>query len=147
VTGRSALVGVGLVVAGALAAGCAAKTTGTAPPLKAPSPRAVKDAPPRSSPPAPPAAEPPPATAVLSPQMTPADETRLRQLATARIEDTERIVQRIDQRKLDADQRQTFSTVQTFLVKARDALGANDVQGAYNLADKARVLAGDLARR
>lgn len=42
---------------------------------------------------------------------------------------------------------QTLSTVHSFLAKAREALSVNDFQRAVNLADKARILADELARR
>jgi hypothetical protein len=84
---------------------------------------------------------------VLSRQLSATEETRLRQLATKHIEDTERIVQQVDRERLTANQKETFSTVQTFLARAREALVANDVEAAYNLADKARVLTDELGRR
>lgn len=89
----------------------------------------------------------PPPPSVLSPQVSPAEEGRLRELAATRIGDAEQLLGRVDQRKLGPDQQQTLSTVHSFLAKAREALSVNDFQRAVNLADKARILADELARR
>lgn len=112
----------------------------------APRPRPATEAPPpvKEGPPPADAAAPP---AVLSPQLSAAEEHRFRQLATKRIEDTERIVQRVDRERLTANQKETLATIQTFLARARGALVANNVEAASNLADKARVLADELGPR
>ncbi len=101
--------------------------------------------PPRSSPlPLPPPPPPPPKPQVLSPQLE--DEQRVQREAQSRIDGTERLVGRIDQRKLAGDQRQNFLTIQSFLAKAKEALSARDIQRAFTLADKAHVLAEELSR-
>jgi hypothetical protein len=91
--------------------------------------------------------EPPPPPPVLSPQVGKREEDRLRQDATARIERAEQIVQQIDQKKLAREQQDTFSTVQSFLSKAKEAISSSDFERAYNLADKAKLLAEELIKR
>ncbi|HSB72787.1 MAG TPA: hypothetical protein VLH58_06160 [Candidatus Methylomirabilis sp.] len=66
--------------------------------------------------------------------------------STARIQKAEEIINQIDQRKLTKDQRDTFSTIQSFLVNAREALSGQDFLRASNLADKAQVLAEQLSK-
>jgi hypothetical protein len=83
---------------------------------------------------------------VLAPQVSPTEQNRLRVLATTRIDGTEQILRRVDASKLGPDQQQTLGTAQSFLAKAREALAANDYERAFNLADKAQVIATDLAR-
>ncbi len=93
-------------------------------------------------PPTAPAAVPP----VLAPQLGRQPDERLRQEAEARIDGAERSMNRIDRRRLAEDQHETLVTIQDFLVKARQAVLAKDFSRAFNLADKAKVLADDLAR-
>lgn len=99
--------------------------------------------------PAPPKAIPPPAPsrppAVLSPQAPPEEERRLVRLANENIASAEQLLKQIDNRRLSAEQQDTAQTVRSFITKARDALGTNDVARASMLADKARVLADELA--
>jgi hypothetical protein len=118
----------GLVVA--LVAGC---TTAT-PPARPPAPRAV----PPPAPPRPPA--------VLSPQAPPEEERRLTRLTNETLASTERLLEQIDGHPLSAEQRDREQTIRSFVAKAREALGASDVARASTLADKARVLAEELAR-
>ena len=66
--------------------------------------------------------------------------------AQRRIDRTERLVKQIDQRRLLGDQHQNLLTVQSFLVKAREALSEKDVQRALTLADKAFLLAEELVK-
>ncbi len=103
---------------------------------------------PAPSPPPPPAARPAPKPPppVLSPQVGEREEDRLKQAVTLRIEGTEQIVRQIDQAKLARDQQEMFLTIQSFIAKAKEAMSAKDFQRAYNLADKAQVLADELAR-
>ncbi len=117
-----------------------------APPLTSSPPRA---APPRPStpPPAPPpvpADTPPP---VLSPVLSAVDEQRLRAEAQQRIDGAEQRLRQIDQAKLASSQQDSLQTVQSFLDKAREALQTQDVQRAFTLADKAYLLADELAKR
>lgn len=116
------------------------------PPLTSSPPRA---APPRPSTPAPasppvPAGTPPP---VLSPVLSAVDEQRLRAEAQQRIDGAEQRLRQVDKAKLASSQQDSLQTVQSFLDKAREALLAQDVQRAFTLADKAYLLADDLAKR
>jgi len=71
---------------------------------------------------------------------------RLTREARGRIEDTEKVVSRIDPGRLARAQQETLATIEDFLAKARAALTARDVQRALTLADKALALAHDLSR-
>jgi hypothetical protein len=84
---------------------------------------------------------------VLSPQVGPEDEDRLKRESTARIQKTEEIIVRIDEKKLSKEQQDTFSTIQSFLVNAKEAVVAKDFLRAFNLADKAQILTEDLFRK
>jgi hypothetical protein len=119
-----------LGLAAALVAGCASP------------PPAARPAPPKTVPtPAPP--RPP---AVLSPHATPEEERRLTGLTNENIASAEQLLKRLDGRRLSTEQRDTAQTVRSFIAKAREALAANDLGRASTLADKARVLADELAR-
>ena len=98
--------------------------------------------------PSPPAATPPavPPPRILGQQVSSEDEKRIQGDAQRRIDRTERLVKQIDQRRLIGDQHQNLLTVQSFLVKAREALSEKDVQRALTLADKAFLLAEELAK-
>ena len=93
-----------------------------------------------------PAAPPAPAPRVLGQQVSSEDEKRIQGDAQRRIDRTERLVKQIDQRRLIGDQHQNLLTVQSFLVKAREALSEKDVQRALTLADKAFLLAEELVK-
>src|SRR5262249_31597553 len=122
----------------------AAPAPPTAPPSTAPAaPGAPLPAPPRtagipreSSTPAP----------VLAPQASAEEELRIKTQAERRIEGTEKLVQKIDPARLAREQRENYSTIQSFLAKAREALSARDVQRAFTLADKAYFLADELSK-
>jgi hypothetical protein len=90
----------------------------------------------------PPPAPPP----VLAPAVHPEEERRLEREARTRIDGAERLLQGLDGRRLGTEQMQSLETVQSFVSKAREALGARDVQRAFTLADKAFLLADELAR-
>jgi len=81
---------------------------------------------------------------ILSPRVGQEEENRLKQEAMSRIDGAERIVTQIDQNRLAEDQRGTFTTLQSFLSKAREALSLEDFLRAFNLADKAQILAQEL---
>lgn len=115
------------IILALLIAGCAEQT---APPAPMP-------------PPKPPPKPPPP---VLSPQVGDTEENRLAEQTRARIDGTERIVRQIDTTKLARDQHETLMTIQSFVAKAKEALSTRDLQRAFNLADKAKVLADELSR-
>ena len=82
----------------------------------------------------------------LGQQVSSEDEKRIQSDAQRRIDRTERLVKQIDQRRLIGDQHQNLLTVQSFLVKAREALSEKDVQRALTLADKAFLLAEELVK-
>jgi hypothetical protein len=123
-----------------------------APTLVKPPPTAMTPAAPSSpaapSPPAAagPAAPPAPPPRILGQQVSSEDEKRIQGDAQRRIDRTERLVKQIDQRRLIGDQHQNLLTVQSFLVKAREALSEKDVQRALTLADKAFLLAAELVK-
>jgi hypothetical protein len=126
---------------------------GPAPPRPAPpAPLATPPAPP-PAPPAPAPAAPPPRSAaipreppVLAPQASAEEEQRLKAQAERRIEGTEKLVQRIDPARLPREQQENYRTIQSFLVKAREALSTRDVQRAFTLADKAYLLADEMSK-
>jgi hypothetical protein len=104
-----------------------------------PSSPAVPSAPGPAVPPAPP-------PRILGQQVSSEDEKRIQGDAQRRIDRTERLVKQIDQRRLIGEQHQNLLTVQSFLVKAREALSEKDVQRALTLADKAFLLAEELVK-
>lgn len=83
---------------------------------------------------------------MLSPQVGPRDEDRLRREANSRIEKTEQLVAQIDRNRLAKEQQENYSTIQNFLTHAKEALAARDFPRASNLADKAQILAEELLR-
>ena len=119
-----------------VAAGCAEKQA-IVPPTPAPAP--AKPRPVKKQPP-------PPAPPLLSPQVGQAEADVLRQEAEARVEGTEQLIKQIDQKKLAKEQEETFLTIQSFLSKAKEAISTEDFLKAFNLADKAQVLAQELLR-
>jgi outer membrane biosynthesis protein TonB len=117
-----------------------------------PAPLATPPTAPTSPPPAAPA-PPAPRTAaipreppVLAPQASAEEEQRLKTQAERRIEGTEKLVQRIDPARLPREQQENYRTIQSFLVKAREALSSRDVQRAFTLADKAYFLADEMSK-
>lgn len=134
--GRLAVVTLSLL---AVFAGCARLQAIGRPaaPVPAPSPPApAKPASPKPAPPPP----------VIAPLLSQPEEERLRRDATGRIDNAEKIVKQIADRRLGADQQETLSTIQSFLVKARQALATQELQQAFTLADKADALAQELMR-
>jgi hypothetical protein len=117
--------------------------TAVAPPVT--SSPVTPSSPPVPSPPGP-AVPPAPPPRILGQQVSSEDEKRIQGDAQRRIERTERLVKQIDQRRLIGDQHQNLLTVQSFLVKAREALSEKDVQRALTLADKAFLLAEELVK-
>jgi hypothetical protein len=123
-------------------------------PVPGPAPPRPAPAAPLATPPAPPApAQPPPRSAaipreppVLAPQASAEEEQRLKAQAERRIEGTEKLVQRIDPARLPREQQENYRTIQSFLVKAREALSTRDVQRAFTLADKAYLLADEMSK-
>src|SRR5262249_55502247 len=89
------------------------------PPPQAPPPPATPAAPPQ-----------PPQQRVLAPQVSVDDERRIQTEAQRRIDGTERVVRQIESRRLADEQQQNLLTIQSFLVKAKEALTEKDVQRA-----------------
>ena len=112
---------------------------------------AVAPTPPSGRPPlAPPAArpvrkEPPPQPPVILPQVGHGEEDdQLKQEAMGKVEAAERIVKAIELKKVPQGQQENLLTIQSFLLKAREALSIRDFLRAFNLADKAQILAEEL---
>ncbi len=105
----------------------------------------VKDifTPTKPPPPQPERREPP---ARLSPQVTSAQEQRLLDEATSKIQGAERTLLFIDERKLVSDQQETYQTIKSFLAQAKAALFRKDFPQAINLAQKAQVLSDELSK-
>jgi hypothetical protein len=108
----------------------------------APRPAVVTPAPPPPPPRAIP--DPPP---VLSPVLSAVDEQKLRSDTQHRIDGAAQRLRQIDTAKLASGEQDSLQTVQSFLEKAREALQAQDFQRAFTLADKAYLLADELAKR
>ncbi|MBI3030596.1 MAG: hypothetical protein HYY64_13895 [Candidatus Rokubacteria bacterium] len=90
---------------------------------------------PSTAPPAPP----------LRPQLSAEEEQRLREDATRKIGEADRLLRELEGRQMKPQQQEMFLTAKDFLDQARSALGARDYQRAVNLASKARALSDDLA--
>ncbi len=89
--------------------------------------------------------EPPPPPPTLSPpQVGYGREDQLREEAKDRVEAAERIVMQIDRSKVPLEQQDTFLTIQSFLVKAKEAFSVRDFLMAFTLADKAKILGEEL---
>jgi len=127
-------------------AGCAEKKTAVIPDTHPglPKRRPVRKEPSSVRKEPPPVKKESPPSTVLSLEVSQEEEDRLKQEAMSRIDGAERIVKQIDQNRLAEDQRGTFLTLQSFLSKAREALSLEDFLRAFNLADKAQILAQEL---
>jgi len=127
-------------------AGCAEKKTAVIPDTHPglPKRRPVRKEPSSVRKELPPVKKESPPSTVLSLEVSQEEEDRLKQEAMSRIDGAERIVKQIDQNRLAEDQRGTFLTLQSFLSKAREALSLEDFLRAFNLADKAQILAQEL---
>jgi len=144
-----------------------AKKEAPPPPVKAPPPPPPVPVPPKKEPvaPAPPTKEPevpqpprkepdaPPEKKdseapppVLAPQVGKGDEEQLRRTAISRIQRTEQLVGQLEGKSLTGEQQERLMTVRSLLGNARDALTAQDLTKASNLADKARLLAEELSQ-
>ena len=122
-----------------------------APPKKEPAPAPVKKepepAPPKKEPEAPSVKkEPEVVPPVLAPQVGKQDEEQLRREAGTRMQRAEVLIGRIDEKKLTKDQQEQFLTIQSLLKNAKEAIEAKDLARASNLAEKARILAEELAQ-
>jgi hypothetical protein len=83
---------------------------------------------------------------VLAPQVGKDGEAQLRRTATARIQRSEHVIGQLEAKKLTSEQREQLLTVQSLLENAREALSVQDLTKASNLAEKARLLAEELAQ-
>jgi len=101
------------------------------PPLARPAPRPVKT-------------EPTPAPPVVLPQVGIEQDEQLKQEAIGRVEAAERAFTQIELKKVPQGQQENFLTIQSFLLKAKEALSIKDFLRAFNLADKAQILAEEL---
>lgn len=81
----------------------------------------------------------------LSPRVGQEEADRLRQGAETRIQATEHIIKSLDQQKLSQKEQESLLTIQNFLSKAKEALAVKDFPRAFNLADKAKILAEGLS--
>lgn len=114
----------------------------------APAPAKPVPATPPAHPPAPPVRPPvPPVPPVLTPQLGKADADRLRQETEARIQRTEQLLASLDLQRIGSNDRDTQSTIEDFIDKAKEALASADLLTAASLSEKALVLANDLASR
>ena len=104
-------------------------------PVVAPSP------PPAPPTPSPQEKEPPAPPPILAPEVGREEENRQKHDAEAKIEGAEKIVNQIDEETLAEEQQEIFLTILSFLSKARDALSIGDFLRAFNLAEKAQILA------
>jgi len=93
-----------------------------------------------------PAAVAPPVAPVLSPDVSPEAAERLSRETRARLDATEGLLRPLDGKALPPEQAETYSTIQSFLAKAREALERQDLQRAATLADKANILAQELVQ-
>lgn len=100
--------------------------------------------PPAPPTPAPNQIEPPAPPPVLSPEVGSEVQSRQKRDAETKIEGAEKIVEQIDQKTLADEQQEIFATIQSFLAKARKALSIGDFLRAFNLAEKAQILAEEL---
>jgi hypothetical protein len=83
---------------------------------------------------------------VLAPQVGRQGEEQLRRTANSSIQRTEHLIGQLEGKKLTGEQQEQLLTVRSLLGNAREALLAQDLTKASNLADKARILAEELAQ-
>jgi len=92
-------------------------------------------------------ASPPPAMRplpLLPPQLSEAEERRLRDETTRAIAEAERAAQAVRADRLQPAESETLASIQSFLRQARQALTDRDYERAGTLARKAGTLAKDL---
>jgi uncharacterized protein HemY len=78
--------------------------------------------------------------------MTPAEATRQRQNAERLLGLTGDRLKQLAERTLDAQRQETVGQIRNYMEGARSALREGDVQRANTLAEKAHLLAEDLAK-
>jgi hypothetical protein len=101
---------------------------------------------PRTTPPVPEASPPPAAAPLLVPMLTPAQRQQLERQVNERVDRTQGVLATFTGKRLSRDQREIVGQIRTFLKQAEEARGT-DLLRANNLAERAAVLAQDLARR
>jgi hypothetical protein len=136
------------------------------PPMKAPLPppaappvkkEPVAPAPIKKEPEAPPAPKKAPETPtekkeseapppVLAPQVGKGGEDQLKRTAGSRIQATEQLIGQLEGKSLTSEQQERLMTVRSLVGSAKEALAAQDLTKASNLADKARLLAEELTQ-
>jgi hypothetical protein len=133
-----------------------------APPIKTPAPpispikkEPVAPAPAKKvpgPPPSKPEAEAPPKKdldappPVLAPQVGKQGEENLRRMALSQMQRSEQVIGQLEAKKLTNEQQEQLLTVKGLLGGAREALSSQDLTKASNLAEKARILAEELAQ-
>lgn len=121
--------------------------TPAAPPVKKEPVAPAAPQPPKKEPETPPekreSETPPP---VLAPQVGKGDEEQLKRTAGSRIQRTEQLIDQLEGKSLTSEQQERLMTVRSLLGNAKDALAAQDLTKASNLADKARLLAEELSQ-
>jgi|HubBroStandDraft_1064217.scaffolds.fasta_scaffold00367_25 hypothetical protein len=85
-------------------------------------------------------------TAQIIAGMTPAEAARQRQNAEQWLSSTDGQLKKLAGRTLDAPQQETVGQIRNYMDGARSALQEGDVRRASTLAEKARLLAEDLAK-
>ncbi|HEY3197747.1 MAG TPA: hypothetical protein VGJ57_07015 [Nitrospirales bacterium] len=88
---------------------------------------------------------PPKPSPVLLPDSK-AEGSRMAQEASSRIARAEQIANQVDQKKLTKEQEETYLSIKSFVVKAKKAVQAKDFARASTLANKAIILAEELAK-
>jgi len=84
--------------------------------------------------------------AQIAPGMTPAEATRQRQDAEQWLASSDDQLKQLAGRTLDARQQETVAQIRNYMEGARSALKDGDVRRANTLAEKAHLLAEDLAK-
>jgi len=84
--------------------------------------------------------------AQIVPSLTPAEATRQRQNAERLLGSTGDQLKLLASRSLDAERQETFDQIRNYMDGSRSALKEGDVQRANTLAEKAHLLAEDLAK-
>jgi fibronectin type 3 domain-containing protein len=83
---------------------------------------------------------------ILAPQVGKSDEEQAKRATSTRIQRAEQAIAQLEGKKLTSDQREQLLTVQNLLGSAKEALAAQDLAKASNLAEKARILAEELSK-
>ena len=113
-------------------------------PTREPAPAAPAKKEPEAAPP--PKKEPEAPAPVLAPQVGKDDEEQLRRTASSRIQKAEQLLAQLEGKNLTGEQKERLLTVQTLLGNSREAMAAQDLVKASNLAEKARILAEELSQ-